>query len=61
MFSLNGMGLWFWQQLAQPTTKTELLEAMQAEYEVEEGTACAEIDRFLACLVERGLARLATA
>ncbi|NLG00046.1 MAG: PqqD family protein [Lentisphaerae bacterium] len=56
MFSLNGMGLWFWQQMARPVAKAELLEAMQAEYEVDEGTARAEIDRFLAYLVALGLA-----
>ncbi len=58
MFTLNGMGLWFWQQLlVRPVAKAELLGAMQAEYEVDEGTARAEIDRFLEYLVERGLAR----
>ena len=56
MFSLNDMGLWFWQQLARPVTKAELLDSMQEEYEVDEETARAEIDRFLAHLVYRFLA-----
>ena len=45
MFSLNDMGLWFWQQLERPVTKSELLETMLEEYEVDGETASAEIDR----------------
>ena len=56
MFSLNDMGLWFWQQLERPVTKAELLEAMLEEYEVDDETGRTEIDRFLAHLVERGFA-----
>lgn len=55
MFSLNDMGLWFWQQLEQPVTKAKLLETILEEYEVDDETASAEIDRFLVHLVERGL------
>ena len=57
MFSVNGMGLWFWQHLVRPVAKAELLGAMLAEYEVDEATARAEIDRFLTDLSEKGLAR----
>lgn len=57
MFSLNGMGLWFWEQMARPVAKAELLGTMLAEYEVDEATARAEIDRFLTDLSEKGLAR----
>lgn len=56
MFSLNGMGLWFWRRLERPVSKGELLEAMLAEYEVDEAAAAAEIGRFLAYLEEKGLA-----
>lgn len=56
MFSLNGMGLWFWRQLERPAGKRALLEAMLAEYEVGEAEAAAEIDRFLAYLEAKGLA-----
>jgi hypothetical protein len=56
MYSLNNMGLWFWEQLERPVTKQELLAAMLAEYEVDEDTASSEIDRFLKHLVECGLA-----
>ena len=57
MFSLNGMGLWFWQRLERPSTKKELLSAMLADYEVTEADAAAEIDRFRWYLAEMGLAR----
>ena len=57
MFSLNGMGLWFWQQLAHPVAKAELLGAMLTEYEVDEETARAEVERFLTDLLEKGLVR----
>ena len=57
MFSLNGMGLWFWQHVERPITKRKLLVAMLAEYEVTEEAAAAEIDRFLAYLEEKKLAQ----
>ena len=57
MFSLNGMGLWFWQHLERPIAKRELLAPMLAEYEVTEEAAAAEIDRFLAYLDEKKLAQ----
>ena len=56
MFSLNGMGLWFWRQLERPVGKAELLSRMLADYEVAEEVASREIDRFLAYLEERRLA-----
>ena len=58
MFNLNHMGLWFWEQLEKPVTKAELLETMLAEYEVDNQTAAAEIDRFLAYLEERELIKI---
>lgn len=59
MFSLNGMGLWFWRQLERPVEKSELLARMLRDYEVSEDVAAREIDRFLAYLEERKLARRA--
>ena len=55
MFNLNSMGLWFWAQLEAPITKVRLLAAMCSEYDVDQDTAVAEIDRFLAYLEEREL------
>ena len=57
MFSLNGMGLWFWRQLERPVGKSELLARMLNDYDVAEDVAAREIDRFLAYLEERKLAR----
>ena len=55
MFSLNGMGLWFWNHLGQPVGNAELLTAMLHDYEVAEPVAAQEIDRFLAYLSEKRL------
>ena len=57
MFSLNGMGLWFWQHLERPVTKAELLSAMLSEYEVTEQAGADEVERFLAYLEEKGLVK----
>jgi hypothetical protein len=57
MFSLNGMGLWFWQRLEQPASKGDLLAAMTAEYDVGEPAAASEIDRFLQDLLAKGLVK----
>ena len=59
MFSLNGMGLWFWQRLEQPASKDDLLAAMTAEYDVGEPAASSEIDRFLQDLLAKGLVKRA--
>jgi hypothetical protein len=57
MFSLNGTGLWFWRQLEQPVGAAELAARMRDEYEVSEEGAEQEVRRFLAHLLEKGLAR----
>lgn len=57
MFSLNGMGLWFWQRLERPATKDELLTQMVKEYDVSEEIAASEIDRFMAHLLEKKLVK----
>ncbi len=55
MYSLNGMGLWFWEQLRTPMTKADLLQGMLARYEVTDSVARTEIDRFLSYLEEKNL------
>ena len=57
MFSLNSMGLWFWRHLESPISKRELLDAMLSDYEVTQAVAAGEIDRFLAYLVDKKLAK----
>lgn len=58
MFSLNRMGVWFWEHLEAPMDKGTLLAAMLEHFAVDEPTAKAEIDRFLADLVAKGLVRV---
>lgn len=55
MFALNGMGLWFWEQLEEGRTAVELTTRMLAEYEVEPAVAAGEVDRFLADLGGKGI------
>ncbi len=55
MYSLNGMGLWFWERLATPVDKAALLAAMLEEYDVDPETAAAEVERFIAHLMAIGL------
>lgn len=55
MFSLNGMGLWFWNRLERPVRKKDLLAAMLHDYDVTEPVASQEIDRFLSYLIEKRL------
>lgn len=55
MFSLNGMGVWFWDRLEHPVTQADLLERMLRDYEVDEDTAAREIDRFLKYLQDKHL------
>jgi hypothetical protein len=59
MFSLNGMGLWFWRRLERPVSPLELEEQMLRDYEVAAAAAAQEVERFLAYLVDKGLARSA--
>jgi len=55
MFSLNGMGLWFWKHLEPPVAKAELLAEMLRDYEVSAGDAAREVDRFIAYLLDKRL------
>jgi hypothetical protein len=57
MFELNGMGLWFWTQLERPATPSQLVERMLRDYDASAEAAAQEVDRFLAYLVSKGLAR----
>jgi hypothetical protein len=57
MFSLNGMGGWFWQQLERPSAPAELVERMLRDYDATEEVASQEVARFLGDLERKGLAR----
>lgn len=53
--SANPTGALLWQALAKGTTRSDLIRDLVAEYDVDESTASADVDRFLADLDERGL------
>lgn len=55
MITLNETGSFLWELLKNETTEEELLKAMLAEYEVDEVTARAGIEKFVKRLSEEGL------
>jgi len=58
MFCLNGMALWFWNNLEKPSTKADLLAAMRNAYAVDEASAENEINRFLTYLSDKKLVQM---
>jgi hypothetical protein len=58
MFTLNRMGVWFWEHLETPADKDSLLAAMLEHFAVDEPRAKGEVDRFLSDLVSKGLVRV---
>ena len=54
MITLNGTGKFLWERLETGATMDELVQAMLAEYEVDEQTARAGAERFVNKLQERG-------
>lgn len=55
MITLNETGAFLWGLLETETTEDAMVEAMLAEYEVEEEVARAGIERFVAKLNAEGL------
>lgn len=55
MITLNETGAFLWRLLEAETDEQKLLEAMLAEFEVDEATAKAGIARFVAKLESEGL------
>jgi len=53
--TLNGSGAVLWRMLAGSATRDELVGALLEAYEVEESTAAADTDAFLANLSAQGL------
>jgi hypothetical protein len=51
----NPAGSVLWQSLARGTTRDALVQEILDEFEVDEATANADVDRFLADLDARGL------
>lgn len=54
MITLNDTGRFLWQRLEIGATLDELVQAMLEEYDVDEQTARAGVERFVSKLQERG-------
>lgn len=50
VITLNEVGAFLWEQLKENNDKAGLLKALLAEYDVDENTASADIDEFIAKL-----------
>ena len=55
MINLNETSAFMWKKLDELGTKEGLLEALMAEYQVEEAQASADIDRFIKVLKDNGI------
>lgn len=54
-FELNPTGTRIWELLAQGPTRTELVAALEAEFETEAGELAADVESLLEELLRRGL------
>lgn len=50
LITVNEQGAFLWERLRQEVTQQELVQALLAEYEVDEATAAADVEEFLAIL-----------
>lgn len=55
--AINATGRLLWPHLEQGATRRQLVDTLTASFEVDEATAAADLDAFLADLAERGLLR----
>ncbi|MBQ9604231.1 MAG: PqqD family protein [Firmicutes bacterium] len=55
VITLNEVGAFLWRALENGADKDELLQKLTAEYEVDDATASADIDAFIARLREASL------
>jgi len=53
--SLNSVGSYIWELLAEPTTKEAIISQLLATYDVPPDVCASEVTTFLADLRERGL------
>ena len=54
MITLNGSGAFLWEQLGTDKTETELVLALQDEYEIDEQTALLDVKQFVEVLSRAG-------
>lgn len=52
---LNDSGKYLWEKLSQETTEAQLLSDMLNDYNIDEATAKADIERFVAELKKAGI------
>ena len=55
MIRLNETGIYLWTLLEQDTSEDALLSAMLSEYDIDENTARADINRFVETLRKAGI------
>ena len=58
-FGLNPVATRIWDLLEQPKTIAELVQAITDEYDVSVEQAAADVQEFVADMIERGIAQLA--
>ena len=57
IYTLNGMGAFIWEQLAEPATRAQLEQAVLAEYDADPAVVVSDLDRFLAEMISIGAMR----
>lgn len=55
IITINGSGTFLWEQLAKGASKSELLEAMLSEYNIDAETAEKDIEEFVSKLEKANL------
>lgn len=55
VIKLSETGAFLWEKLSKGAEKDELVQALLAEYDVDEATASADVDRFISKLKEADL------
>lgn len=55
LITVNEVGAFLWEQLRQETTRSQLIERILEEYEVDEATVSGDVDEFLSQLSEAGI------
>jgi hypothetical protein len=54
-FAVNPSGTFLWERLAEGTSHQDLVDGLEAAFNVDRATAAADVDAFLAQLDEAGL------
>ena len=57
IYTLNSVGAFIWERLAQPTTQADLQQTVYDEYEADLGILAADIERFIGEMITIGALR----